>query len=90
MSPSNKDQDGGLITACVHTIDLGYLDDPQIGAASFLYEWEHSEAGKYVMENSIEIPYWISDLSPSSMVYEVKIMAKFTPEKYTYYKLKYA
>lgn len=90
MSRCDKGQDGGLITACVHTIDIGYIDDPQIYAAPYILEWEHSEAGKYVMKNSIDVPYWRSGMNSNMTGYEVKIIAKFTPEKYTYYKLKYA
>lgn len=90
MSRCDKGQDGGLITACVHTIDVGYTDDPHIYAAPYLLEWERSEAGKYVMKNSIDVPYWTSAMDARGFGCEVKVIAKFTPEKYTYFKLKYA
>ena len=42
----------------VHQFKLGDVDDPELYAAQPLWEWQQSEAGKYIMENSVEVPMW--------------------------------
>ena len=64
-------------------------DDPQLHIADPLYDWEHSEEGRWVMTNAIETPSWHTAIDNNSYCYECIVTAKFTPEKYTFWKLKY-
>jgi len=77
------------ITVVVHSFKMGDVEDPDLYASEPLYKWEHSEAGKWVMENAIETPVWQRGADNYSYGYDYKVIAKFTPEQYTYYKLKY-
>lgn len=73
----------------VHKFRMGDCEDPQLYAAEPLYNWEHSEAGQWIMKNADEPPTW--NLIPNVDFYghECIIRAKLSPENYTYWKLKY-
>lgn len=74
---------------CVYEFKLGDVEDPQLYAAQPLWEWQQSEAGKWVMENAEETPYWIKNLDYNSFGYQFKVMARFNGKNYTYWKLKW-
>lgn len=42
----------------VHTFSMGDVDDPDLYAAEPLYQWQQSDAGKWVMENAMDTPEW--------------------------------
>jgi len=42
----------------VHTIRMGDVEDPDLFVARPIYEWQESDAGKFVMEHAVEKPYW--------------------------------
>ena len=54
-----------------------------------MLNWEKSEKGQWVMNNSIDKPTWYRMLDPDIFGFEYIIQATFTPENYTYWKLKY-
>lgn len=64
-------------------------DDPDLWAAEPLYQWEHSEAGEWVMQHSVETPVWHRQASASMMGYEYVVVARLTPIDQTFFKLKY-
>lgn len=77
-----------LYSCIVHTFKLSDIDDVEIYAAEPIYNWQQTDVGKWVMENSIDT-YWATHKDVHTFSYEFKIVANFTEKDYTYYKLKY-
>jgi hypothetical protein len=73
----------------VHTFRMSDVEDPDLWAGQTLYEWEHSEAGQWIMQNSIEQPSWHRHMDPSTYGYLYTVRAYLTDKAYTYWKLKY-
>ena len=73
----------------VHEILMGDVEDPDLMIAAPIYEWQQTEAGKYVMENSNPTAKWVRSNSPSYMGHKYTIKAYFTDKEVTYWKLKY-
>ena len=63
-------------TIIVHQFSMGDVDDPDLYAAQPLYEWEHSEAGQWVMKNAADTPTWYRMADPMSYGYQYQIRAK--------------
>lgn len=75
------------ITQLVHTFNMGDVEDPDLWAASSLYEWEKSDAGEWLMKNSSPTPSW--HRIPCDYGWQYQIKAYLTPKKLTYYKLRF-
>jgi hypothetical protein len=73
----------------VKEIRISDAEDPDLVVAQPIWEWQKTEAGKYVMENSNPKPSWIRsyDYTYYSNVYIIR--AYFTPKQLTYYKLRF-
>jgi len=76
-------------TYVVHSFKLGDVEDPDIYAAEPLYNWEHSEAGQWVMKNAMETPSWHRCLDYNIYGYQYQIRAELTLEQITFFELKY-
>ena len=76
-------------TYVVHKFSLSYVDDPDILAAGPIFDWERSEAGKWVMENAYDKPSWHRRMDYNSYGYNYIIKADLTPEQITFFELKY-
>jgi len=72
-----------------HRFMVSDVDDPDIHAAQPLYEWQQSEAGKWMMENSNPTPLW--ERQRDNLTYGTRyvIKAYLTPKLHMYWKLKY-
>lgn len=70
----------------VHTLKIEYNEDPDLEIAESLYEWTTTEAGKFIVENSLSKPFWKRYHDANTMGY---IYAHLTEESYTFYKLKF-
>jgi hypothetical protein len=70
----------------VHKFNMSDVEDPDLWAAQTLYEWEKSDKGQWVMNNTIE-PTWNRNFHEYGWQYT--ITTKMTEEQLTYYKLKY-
>jgi hypothetical protein len=77
------------VNVIVHLFTMGDVEDPEIYAAQPIWEWQQTEAGKWVMENAIEEPYWARYIDHTTYSYQYKIVAKLTEANATWYKLKY-
>lgn len=64
-------------------------EDPDLMVAQPIYEWQQTDAGKYVMQNSKPEPMWLRSFDTSTYGYIYSIRACLTPEQITYYKLKF-
>ncbi len=73
----------------VKKIRMGDVEDPDLMVAQPIWEWQQTEAGRYVMENSKPEPMWTRTVDPSTYGHVYIIHAEFTPEQITFYKLKY-
>lgn len=75
-------------TVVVHSFNMGDVEDPDLYAAEPLYDWRITEKGQWVMKNSIDLPIWRRSINDYHG-YTYTIEASFTPEKYTFYTLKW-
>ena len=86
--PDNAVQ--SIVSCVVYEFKIGDVEDPEIYAAEPLWKWQQSEAGKWIMEHSLEPPSWhkggISYLDMSTP-YHVRTL--LLAEDYTYWKLKF-
>ena len=78
-----------ICTVVVHRFTMGDVEDPILYAAQPLHDWETSEAGKWIMENSIETPWWESQLSVQDYNTTFIIGAKLTEANHIFFKLKF-
>lgn len=79
--------DSKTIPHLVYTFNMGDVEDPDLWAASSLYEWEKSSAGEWAMKNSNPTPSWHRIPCDYGWQYQVKIY--LTPKQLTFYRLKY-
>jgi hypothetical protein len=73
----------------VHTFRMGDVEDPALYAAQPLWEWEKSDAGKWVMEHAVETPAWYQQMTPYDLHYVFVIRAKLKAKDYSYFLLKW-
>jgi len=86
--PSDPD-DARTIEYIVHSIRMGDVEDPDLFVAQPIWEWQQTEKGKYIMENSAPEPMWLRSFDHITYGYTYTIKAYLTPKKLTYWKLKY-
>lgn len=77
------------ITAIVHSFLLGDSEDPELYASVPIWEWQQTEAGKWVMEHAIEQPTYSILASYDTYSYRCVIRAKLQEVDLTFFKLKY-
>jgi len=77
------------VTLVVYEFTLSDVDDPEIYAAVPLFEWQQTDAGKWVMEHAVETPQWgrCNDYRTYSLMY--RVTAKLKEADATFFKLKY-
>lgn len=73
----------------VHSFSVGDVDDPDVYAGQPIYNWQQTEAGKWVMENAIKKPSWHRHVDYNTYGYLYQIRAEFTLEQITFYRLKF-
>jgi hypothetical protein len=60
----------------VHQFSMGDVEDPDLYAATPLWEWEKSEQGQWVMKNAVDTPTWYRMADTSIFGYKYQIRAK--------------
>ncbi len=73
----------------VHEILMGDVEDPDLMIAAPIYEWQQTDAGKYIMEHSDPTAKWVRSNYPSYMGHKYTIKGYLTDKQVTYFKLKY-
>lgn len=73
----------------VKKIRMGDVEDPDLMVSQPIWEWQQTEAGKYVMKHSVPEPMWLRSFDNTSYGYTYSIKAYLTPKEVTYYKLKF-
>lgn len=75
-------------TVIVHTFNVPDVEDPDLYAAEPILNWEKSAAGQWVMEHSVETPWW--QRAPTFDYYHhYQICAKLGEADLIFYKLKF-
>lgn len=73
----------------VKQIRMSDCEDPDLFVSQPIYEWQQTEAGKYVMKHSKPEPMWLRSFDTNTYGYLYSIKAYLTPEQLTFYKLKF-
>lgn len=74
---------------CVHEIRMGDVEDPDVMIADPIWRWQQTEAGQWVMQNAINEPYWIQSADPVLWGHLYRIMARFSEQNETFWRLKW-
>ena len=74
---------------CVHEIKMGDVEDPDIYVAAPIWEWQQTDAGKFIMEHAVGKPYWTQRRDHSSYHLLYHIMARLSESNEVFWRLKY-
>jgi hypothetical protein len=74
---------------CVHEFTMGDVEDPDLYAAQPIWEWQESEAGRFVTAHAVESPYWIRQVDYHNYGHKYKIMARLSEQNQTFFRLKF-
>lgn len=77
------------VTHIVHTIKMSDCDDPDLLIAEPIWNWQQTDMGKWVMENSAPKASWHRQVDHRTYGYLYQIRAYLTPEQLTYFELKF-
>lgn len=89
MDLSEQTWPSNIVEYKVHTIRMADVEDPDLMVADPIYKWQQTEAGQYVMTNSVPEPMWKRSQDTNYCGHNYIIYAYFTPQQLTYYKLKF-
>jgi hypothetical protein len=90
--PEYKIIDGNVVKfsdMVVHKFCMADTDDPVQYAAEPIADWQHSEAGQFVIEHAVEAPWWIRQVDHLWNGFEFAIVARMKESDQTFYTLKY-
>ena len=73
----------------VHKINMGDVEDPDLMVASPIYDWQQSDAGKFVMENAVITPKWERYQNPMTWGHTYVIIAELEAKKLTEFYLRW-
>ena len=73
----------------VHRIRMGDVEDPDLYVAQPMWEWQNSEQGKFIMENSVETPSWHRYNSMFEFGWTYAIVAELDSKKLTEFYLRW-
>jgi hypothetical protein len=65
----------------VHRFRLSDVDDPDIYAAQPIWEWQQTDAGKFIIENSVTEPAYHQYTDATHMGYSYAITAELEKKK---------
>ena len=82
-----EDPDTKLFTYLVHEFMMGDVEDPDLFAAQHLWDWEKTDAGNWVMNNSEPTASW--HRIPDGYGWRYEIRAYLTSEQLMYYRLRF-
>jgi hypothetical protein len=73
----------------VHQFTLGDVDDPEIYAAQPIWEWQQSDAGKFVMEHAVDVPSYHRHMDHTIYGYRYAITAELEKKKLSEFYLRF-
>jgi len=68
---------------------MGDVEDPDLWAAEPIWNWQQSDAGKWVMEHASDTPVWHRGADMHSYGHKYRVVADLKEEDATYYNLKW-
>jgi hypothetical protein len=68
---------------------MGDVEDPDLYAAQPLWDWQDSEAGRFVLAHAVEKPYWTRQADQFSYGYRYAIVARMREPDQTFFSLKF-
>ena len=74
---------------CVHEIKMGDVEDPDLMVSQPIWEWQQTEAGKFIMEHAVDQPYWTRQMDYTLYSYTYRIMARLSEQNETFWRLKH-
>lgn len=74
---------------CVHEIRMGDVEDPDLYAAAPIWDWQQTDAGKFIMEHAVEKPYWTRYMDHSGYHQVYRIIARLSEQNEVFWRLKY-
>ena len=74
---------------CVHEIRMGDVEDPDLFVADPIWQWQQSDAGRFIMENAVDQPYWTRGIDHNSYGHLYRIMARLSEQNETFWSLKW-
>ena len=74
---------------CVHEIRVGDVEDPDIYVAEPIWQWQESDAGKFVMEHAVDKPYWTRTMDLASYGHMYRIMARLSEPNELFWRLRW-
>jgi len=74
---------------CVHEITMGDVEDPDLWVADPIWRWQQTDAGKFVMENAVDPPYWTRNMDYNNYGHVYRIMARLSEQNETFWRLKH-
>ena len=74
---------------CVHEIRMGDVEDPDLSVASPIWDWQNSDAGKFVMEHAEDPPYWTRHADHTTYGHLYRIIARLSEQNETFWTLKW-
>jgi len=74
---------------CVHEIRMGDVEDPDLFVAEPIWKWQQSDAGRFIMENAVDKPYWHRGVDHTSYGHLYRIVARLSEQNETFWKLKW-
>ena len=73
----------------VHEFNMGDVEDPDLYASEPLWQWQDSEAGRWVMEHAVDPPFWHRMVNPYTFGWTYYIIARLEEQDQVYWKLKW-
>ena len=84
-----NDQAVEISDLVVHSFNMGDVEDPDLYAAQPLSEWQQSEAGQWVMEHAVDVPFWHRVLEPTTYGFKYYVIARMRAKDQTFFQLKW-
>jgi hypothetical protein len=73
----------------VHTFGIGDVEDPEIYAAEPIWQWQQTDAGKFVMEHAIGTPSYHQSLDYQTYGYRYAVVAELEAKKLSEFYLRW-
>ena len=74
---------------CVHEIRMGDVEDPDLFVADPIWQWQQSDAGRFIMENAVDQPYWTRGIDHNNYGHLYRIVARLSEQNETFWSLKW-
>jgi hypothetical protein len=77
------------IEIIAHTIKMGDVEDPDLFVAQPIWEWQQTEEGQWIMQNSNPAPLWKRHVDPAIYGQSYTIHAFLKSKDYVFWNLKF-